>query len=65
MGDIEKKWDVAVNKRTQLASQVDLLKALTEEFDTAELHWHVSSEAQTDKINHLVYLLEPYMDKLP
>lgn len=61
--DAKKQWDTIVTQRTCLVGEVDHMKTLFEQFENDELQWQVRSEAQVDYINHLIFLLEPYMEK--
>lgn len=63
--DAKKQRDAAISERTRLSGEVDCLKASAEELEVARVKWQVHAEAQTDYSNHLLYLLELYMDELP
>lgn len=62
--DVKKKgryfqWDI------HLFSEINLLKEIIDELEEDRLKWQVTLDPQIEYINHLHYLLNPLMEKLP
>lgn len=62
--DVDKERDATVSERTYLCGEVELLKSTADELEEEGLKWQLTSEAYTECVNHLYYLLDPLVEKL-
>lgn len=63
--NIDVQRDATIRERTCLTCEVDTRTMKIKRLEKEGLEWEVLGEAQKEHMDHLAFLLEPLMDKLP